>query len=47
MIANILKFIQSNDMIKIALILLAFYIIITYTKTKNESMENYLIPENL
>ncbi len=47
MIANILKFIQSNDMIKIALILVAFYLIITYTKTKNESMENYLVPEYL
>lgn len=47
MIANILKFIQSNDMIKIALILVAFYVIITYTKTKNESMDNYLVPEYL
>lgn len=47
MIANILKFIQSNDMIKIVLILVAFYVIITYTKTKNESMNNYLVPEYL
>lgn len=47
MIANILKFIQSNDMIKIALILFAFMLIINYTKIKNESMENYLVPEYL
>ena len=47
MIANILKFIQSNDMIKIVLILVAMYFIVTYTKNKNESMEGYLVPENL
>lgn len=46
MIANIWKFIQSNDMIKIALILVAVYLFITYVKNP-ESMENYMTPEHL
>ena len=38
--ADILKMIRSNDIIKILLVLLAIYLIITYVNKKNESMEN-------
>lgn len=41
MIANIWKYIQSNDMIKIALILVGVYLFITYINPqKSESLEN-------
>jgi hypothetical protein len=50
--ANILELIQSNDMIKVALILLGVYIFFNYMKKgtrKAEQMENYygIMPEQL
>lgn len=38
--ADILKMITSNDIVKILLVLLAIYVIITYVNKNNESMEN-------
>jgi hypothetical protein len=38
--ADILKMIRSNDIIKILLVLLAIYLIITYVNKNNETMEN-------
>ncbi len=50
--ANILELIQSNDMIKVALILLGVYIFFNYMKVGNkraERMQNYygIMPEQL
>jgi len=50
--ANILELIQSNDMIKVALILLGVYIFFNYTKwgtKRTEKMQNYygIMPEQL
>jgi hypothetical protein len=46
MIANIWKYIQSNDMIKIALILVGVYLFITYINPqKPESLENITQPD--
>lgn len=50
--ANILEIIQSNDMLKVALILLGVYLFVTYVQNKPqkaEGMENYygMIPEQL
>lgn len=48
--ANILQLIQSNDMLKVALILLGVYLLVSYMqKPKSESMVNYygLMPEQL
>ena len=46
--ANILELIQSNDMLKVALILLGVYLLLSYRK-RSESMENYygMMPEQL
>ena len=43
---NILKMIQSNDMIKVLLILVAVYLFITYMKmpAKSEQLENVAAP---
>ncbi len=46
MIDNIWKYIQSNDMIKIALVLVGVYLFITYINPqKSESLENVTQPE--
>jgi hypothetical protein len=47
--ANILEMIQSNDMLKLALILVGVYFFVTYMQEKSaqaEGMENYM-PEHL
>jgi hypothetical protein len=48
--ADILKMITSNDIVKILLLLLAIYLLITFVNKKNEKMENtevYMMPEQL
>lgn len=48
--ANILELIQRNDMLKVALILLGVYLLVSYMqKPKSEKMENYygMMPEQL
>jgi hypothetical protein len=48
--ANILELIQRNDMLKVALILLGVYLLISYMqKPKSEKMQNYygMMPEQL
>jgi hypothetical protein len=50
--ANILELIQSNDMLKVALILLGVYLLVTYMQkkpAKAETMDNYygIMPEQL
>lgn len=50
--ANILEIIQSNDMLKVALILLGVYLLVTYMQkkpTRAETMDNYygIMPEQL
>ena len=43
--ADILKMIKSNDIVKILLVLLAIYVIITYVNKSNESLENTEVKE--
>ena len=48
--ANILELIQRNDMLKVALILLGVYLLVSYMqKPKSEKMQNYygMMPEEL
>jgi len=48
--ADILKMITSNDIVKILLLLLAIYLLITFVNKKSESMDNtevYMMPEEL
>lgn len=48
--ANILELIQRNDMLKVALILLGVYLLVSYMqKPKSEKMQNYygMMPEQL
>jgi hypothetical protein len=48
--ADILKMITSNDIVKVLLLLLAIYLLITFVNKKNEKMENtevYMMPEEL
>mgnify|MGYP000046983598 FL=1 len=48
--ANILELIQRNDMLKVALILLGVYLLVSYMqKPRSEKMENYygMMPEQL
>jgi hypothetical protein len=48
--ANILELIQQNDMLKVALILLGVYLLVSYMqKPKSENMGNYygIMPEQL
>lgn len=48
--ANILELIQRNDMLKVTLILLGVYLLVSYMqKPKSEKMENYygMMPEQL
>ena len=46
--SNIFKMIMSNDIVKVLLILLAIYLIITFVNKRSEKMENtdaYMVPE--
>ena len=48
--ADILKMITSNDIVKILLLLLAIYLLITFVNKKNEKMDNtdvYMMPEEM
>jgi hypothetical protein len=48
--ADILKMIRSNDIVKIGLLLLAIYLLITFVNKKNEKMDNtdvYVMPEEM
>lgn len=48
--ADILKMITSNDIVKILLLLLAIYLLITFVNKKNEKMDNtevYIMPEEM